>query len=103
LHFLVFMRASRYPLELPVRYRSVSDREWSTGTTANISRSGVLFRGDTSLGVDTEIELDISLSTISLGADIVCRARVVRSEPSNVDAAPLLAAVFSSYWFQPAA
>src|SRR5262245_33555257 len=93
------MRAHRYPLELPLRYRSIGDQSWSTGTTANISRSGVLFKGETALSIDTEIEVGLLLSRMTRGADIIFRARVVRMV-ANGDAAPMLAASFSNYRFE---
>jgi hypothetical protein len=93
------MRAHRYPLELPLRYRSIGDQQWSTGTTSNISRSGVLFQGETALGIDTEIEVGILLSKLTSGADIVFRARVVRMV-TNGEAAPMVAAAFSNYRFE---
>ena len=92
------MRAHRYALELPLRYRSIGDRTWSTGTTANISRSGVLFKGERSLNIDTEIEVGLLLSKMTSGADIIFRARVVRMI-ANGDATPMLAAAFSNYRF----
>lgn len=95
------MRAHRYPLELPLRYRSVGDEQWKTGTTTNISRSGVLFQGETALGIDTEIEVGILLSRLTKGADVLFRARVVRNV-ENGSAVPMLAAAFSSYRFEPA-
>ena len=38
-------RAPRFSLRLPIRYRTVGEPAWHDGTTENISRSGVLFRG----------------------------------------------------------
>lgn len=94
------MRADRYDLQVPLRYRCLGDQAWSTGVTANISRSGVLFQAETALGIDTEIELGISLSMMTAGADIVGRARVVRMEVSEAEPVPMLAAEFSKYRFE---
>jgi hypothetical protein len=96
------VRAYRYPLQLPLRYRSIGDQTWSTGTTTNISRSGVLFRGEKPIDIETEIEMDIVLSAMSAGADVVCRARVVRAERAAADEAPILAAAFSNFRLEPA-
>ena len=90
------MRAYRFPLEVPLRYRTVGDSSWRTGTTANISRSGVLFQADDLLGTDTELEMRIQLSHAQVApasADLVCQARVVRAQPSG-NAVPMLAAAF---------
>lgn len=40
-------RAVRYRLRTPVRYKWADRGEWHLGTTANVSRSGVLFELDT--------------------------------------------------------
>src|SRR3974390_2499968 len=36
-------RAQRFNLQLPLRYRRVGEEGWRSGTTENISRSGMLF------------------------------------------------------------
>jgi hypothetical protein len=93
------MRAERFPLELPVKYRPLGSNVWFEGTTENISRSGVLFRTDHIVDVDTPIEIDIALLPGAAGrADVHCHGRIVRSERR----APLPAAVavvFSDYEF----
>ena len=44
---LARLRAKRFDLHLPMKYRFVGESGWHTGTTENISRSGMLFpRGD---------------------------------------------------------
>src|SRR5438093_1219765 len=47
------MRATRFPLRLPVRYRPLGKPEWRQGQTENISHSGALFRVEAPLPVDT--------------------------------------------------
>src|SRR5581483_1087399 len=39
-------RAQRFNLHLPLRYRKLGEQSWRKGTTENISRSGLLFRGE---------------------------------------------------------
>jgi PilZ domain-containing protein len=77
------MRAPRFPLTLPVRYRSLGASEWHVGQTQNISRSGVLVRAEDGVDVDTPVELRVELPvTFASGSDsaeIWCRGRVVRT------------------------
>lgn len=40
-------RTVRYRMRLPVRYKWADRADWHIGTTANVSRSGVLFELDT--------------------------------------------------------
>ena len=39
-------RAQRFELRIPVRYRTGSEEAWHSGTTRNISRSGMLLHGE---------------------------------------------------------
>ena len=100
------MRACRFPLELPVRYRHAGDTTWIDGRTENISRSGVLFRTPEALAVDERIEIKIALSLatpVSPASDLLCDARVVRTERRMTSPTQAIAATFSRYRFVPAA
>ena len=57
------MRATRFPLCLPVRYRPLGKPEWQQGQTENISHTGALFRVEAPLPVDTPVEFRLVLST----------------------------------------
>ena len=96
-------RASRFPLRLPLRYRHVGDPEWQKGKTENISDSGVLFRVEGALQVDTTVELRLVLPpAVSEGAypEVVCRGRVVRTiPPANDQATPGLVVRIEHYNF----
>jgi hypothetical protein len=61
------MRATRFPLRLPVRYRPLGKPEWQRGQTENISHSGALFRVEDPLPVDTRVEFRLVLSTTARG------------------------------------
>lgn len=61
------MRATRFPLRLPVRYRPLGKPEWQQGLTENISHSGALFRVEAPLPVDTRVEFRLVLSTTASG------------------------------------
>ena len=96
------MRASRFALKLPVRYRLAGDARWYQGRTENISHSGVLFRGEGPINVNTPIELRVALSADTLERsypEVFCHARIVRTvPPTEADPRPGLAA--SIEWYQ---
>jgi hypothetical protein len=72
-------RRPRYDVDRPIRYRPLEAPEWSTGSTANVSGTGVLFRGDRPLPVGIDIELEIALSGVwAGGGNIRATARTVR-------------------------
>ena len=94
-------RAPRYPVHVPMRYRSMGAARWSSGRIENISRSGVLFRTDQLLAVDTPLEMSFALPLGgSTAAGIICVGRIVRTvgRAGNGDA-PGLAATISTYRF----
>jgi hypothetical protein len=96
------MRASRFPLRLPLRYRPIGDSEWYDGTMENISRSGVLFRVDEILEPDTDVEFRFRLASPGPpnAAEISCRGRVVRTIAAARDEVnPGLAVVIEEYDF----
>ena len=78
------MRAPRFPLKLPVRYRLAGDPRWCQGRTENISYSGVLFRAEELINVNTPIELRVALSADTRERphpEVFCHARIVRAVP----------------------
>jgi len=92
------MRAQRFPLELPIRYRRVGEAGWLDGKTENISHSGVLFRVDQPFDIDTPIEIRIALPlTIPAGtaSEVIGQARIVRTETRPAGPRAALAAAFS--------
>jgi PilZ domain len=76
------MRAPRFPLHLPVRYRPLGGREWRQATTENISASGALVRVPQPLTIDTAIEFRLALlpsnSSAPRPGEVAGHARVVR-------------------------
>lgn len=93
------MRATRFTLDVPVEYRPLGDPLWRAGRTINMSRTGVLFRGEQPLDVDTPIEMRVFLQTETgkLLSELFCRARVVRHQPGA--AQPHVAASFQDVEF----
>jgi hypothetical protein len=93
-------RAVRFAIEVPVRYRAVGSREWSTGRSANISRSGVLLRGERPLQPQTALELIVRLPFKILGekaANLRCSGKVVRVQSG--EGGGTLAATIASFRF----
>jgi hypothetical protein len=82
-HNPAYTRAPRYRIRIPLRYRSYGDAEWREGRTENISRSGVLFRADHLMPLQTPIEMLLALPAEMGGGDetatVICRGRVVRA------------------------
>ena len=77
-------RAARFNLCLAVWYRVDGDPEWRRGTTANLSRSGVLFHAS-GVGVfppqrrtdsDHCIDIVIEVSKAAIPSHVHCRATV---------------------------
>jgi CheY-like chemotaxis protein len=77
-------RAHRYSLHFPVRYRAVGESDWWTGTTENISRSGLLFRAEHVIEPNHQVEMTFLLPVTSIGdppAEVTCHAEIVRVVP----------------------
>jgi hypothetical protein len=84
-----------------MQFRSSGDPHWHEGRTENISRSGVLFRSTQLMPSRTPIEMLLALPAEVGGgesATVICRGRVVRSEPPNDDdTEPAMAATIAGY------
>ena len=96
-------RAPRFTLQLPVHYRVAGESLWRHGTTANISRSGVLIRTDQPLEPNAYLEFSVELPTGVFGmaaTEILCRGEVVRQiDAEGDDMSPALAARILDYHF----
>jgi len=94
-------RARRFELRIPLRYRADGADDWHTGTTRNISRSGVLFQGDDWAEPCSALEMTLLLpkeSGVERAAEVVCRGTVTRSERrEREDGGPLIAIRISHY------
>jgi PAS domain S-box-containing protein len=97
-------RAQRFNLHLPLRYRQVGEQGWRQGTTANISRSGLLFEAEEVLQPNVQLEINLVLPAEIAGlspTEVVCRGEVVRSvEAEETSTSPALAAKILQYHFQ---
>lgn len=78
-------RAPRFVVRVLVRYRELGDRDWKTGVTENISRSGVLFRVPKAAEVRSILEMMIVLPGDEADSEVraVCLGHVVRHEPKT--------------------
>jgi two-component system, cell cycle sensor histidine kinase and response regulator CckA len=95
-------RAQRFKLRLPIRYRPLGEPDWRSGTTENISRSGVLFRAEELLDPMAQLEISLVLPPEIAGlsaAEVVCRGEVVRTTDTSA-VHPALAAKILQYHFQ---
>ena len=93
-------RATRHVLQVPLRFRPTGHTDWCDGLTENISQSGVLFRSHLPVNPQTEVELLLSLGSGNPegAATLLCRGRVVRTEPpSAVGADAAVAAFIAEY------
>lgn len=94
-------RAERFPVHTPLRYRLSGDIDWREGRTENISCTGVLFRAEEMLAIDTAIEMQFDLAAEveeGGGAMVICSGQIVRTLlPPASDAAPAMAAHIHEY------
>jgi PAS domain S-box-containing protein len=96
-------RAQRFNLHLPLKYRPLGEPDWRAGTTENISRSGMLFRGEEPIPTSVQVEINLVLPPEIAGlapAEVVCRGEVVRSVVGESPSmSPALAAKILQYHF----
>lgn len=84
------LRAQRFPIQTPLRYRGRGETAWREGTTVNISRTGVLFQTEEKMEPETVLEMQIVFPasiTAAAAANIICWGPVTRTEASRVAAA----------------
>ena len=93
-HLALVNRAPRYPLHVPLRYRVVGEKHWSSGSTENISRSGVLFQGEHALEVNTLIEMKVALAPTGV---VKCKGSIVRKVSPSEAGISILAATIDEY------
>jgi hypothetical protein len=101
-------RVLRFTVRLPMLYRPAGAKRWCRAMTENISKSGVLFRGEEPLGSKTPVDLRFQTFVLpplesAAVADVLCRADIVRVMPPALGfVRPTLAARILSYEFRPA-
>ncbi len=96
-------RAPRFSIAMPMRYRMREESEWRDGNIENISRSGVLFRGERFLEVAARVEITFVLPVSVRGevpAKVICQGQIVRTARSTrAQSFPALAATILNYRF----
>jgi hypothetical protein len=95
-------RATRFPLRLRARYRDEPSGTWHPAMTVNVSRTGVLLRGQQSIAVGCVIDIVFRLSDSLLdkpSGAVFCQCRVVRTQPASEHADVLIAAEITKYDF----
>ena len=94
-------RAQRFSMQMSLRYRVKGETKWRKGKTENISRTGVLFRGEVLADANSPIEMGMVLPAEVFGdpaAEVVCKGTVVRTVPSaSPQGMPALATTISQY------
>jgi hypothetical protein len=94
-------RAARFQIRLPIRYRLAGDADWRSGVTENISRSGILFRSDAVLPLNTPLDLVLLLPGRVAGqptSRVRCQGAIVRTvSPPTPDEEPGAAARVAGY------
>ncbi len=92
------VRATRYTVAMPLRYRRVGEQDWHEGVAENISQSGVLFRGDRALSEEEVIEINFTLRGPATpppnSNHKPCTAIVVRRERSRLENKPAFGTQF---------
>jgi hypothetical protein len=98
-------RDPRYIIHGSLLYRPAGGMDWHRGITENLSTTGVLFRGEAPIPVNTPIELSITPprgTERKIPEGVFCWGTVVRTTPPNdTEAKPVLAAKIQKYRTKP--
>jgi len=98
------LRAPRFLLNLPLKYRRLDEEKWHEGETKNISRSGLLFQAEDLLQPNVQLEINLVLPSEIAGlspTEVVCRGEIVRTvKAAGEEMPPALAAKILQYHFQ---
>lgn len=84
-------RAQRFPIRSVMHYRLTGEDRWYVGTVENMSSTGVLFRGERVVGVDSSVEITVNIpGSLAAGhsSKMASRGKIVRvskdgSEPGG--------------------
>ena len=85
------VRAARYTVAVPLKYRRVGEQDWHTGMVENISQTGIFFRGDRGLTEEEVIEINFTLRAVPVAQNPTSRpttAIIVRTDRSRVENKP---------------
>lgn len=91
-------RATRYPLNLPVRFRPEGEEGWSFGMSLNISHTGILIAAESDIDTRRPLEIEVVLPGDEEGsARVVTRGRVRRASPGAEDREHAVAVSLDAY------
>ena len=79
-------RAQRFSMQAIMHYRIIGENRWYVGTVENMSSTGVLFRGERIVDVDSSIEVTVNVpGSLAAGhsSKMVSRGKIVRVSPSE--------------------
>ncbi len=95
------LRANRFPVQIPVRFRALHGSEWFEAQTENVSHTGVLFQTNYILKPKTLLEVRLELPPTKRNgthAQVVCKGEVVRIEQTRCgEISPALAVAIHDY------
>lgn len=90
----ILPRAERISVATQIDFRKIGTAEWLSGTTVNISRTGVLFQAERLIPVNTPVEMKLEMPAQIVGqesGDVISKGYIVRAVlPDSGD--PALAA-----------
>ena len=90
-------RATRFSMNLPVRYRVHGEKGWSYGMSVNVSASGLLFRADREVDRAAKMQIELVLPGDDHGgASVTARGAVTRVSAESSGADHLVAAHLES-------
>lgn len=91
-------RATRYALNLPVRFRPDGERAWSYGMSLNISHTGLLFEAARDFDPGQSLEIEVVLPGDDQGsARVVTRGVIRRAAAGTRDGEGAMAAALDDY------
>jgi hypothetical protein len=79
-------RAQRFPIRAVMHYRIIGENRWYVGSVENMSSTGVLFRGEQVVHVNSSIEVAVNMSrnvADERGSKLVSLGNVVRVSPAD--------------------
>jgi len=83
------VRATRYTVAMPLKYRRVGEKDWHDGMAENISQTGIFFRGDGDRGLSEEEVIEINFTLRGPATpqpdSRPCTAIIVRRDRSRVE------------------
>ena len=84
------VRAARFTVAVPLKYRRVGEQDWHTGVVENISQTGIFFRGDRGLTEEEVIEINFTLRAVPVPESPArpTTAIIVRTDRSRVENKP---------------